>query len=161
MARVFLLGIFLTAPLTVRGQDTLAVNSGARARVYVAPSGFTRVGVVERIASDTLFLRPCPGCDVAGISREAVQRVDISIGRANHEPLGVGIGLVAGAAVGAALIGSECHNTGGEKLWAGCGLARVAGGLIGGLGGIYVGAAIGTWWPRERWRPARMMWPPN
>jgi hypothetical protein len=72
---------------------------------------------------------------------------------------GMGIGLLAGAAVGAALIGSECHNTGGDHLWAGCRFARVGGGLIGGVAGLAVGGAIGRWWWREQWRPARLMWP--
>ena len=159
MARVVLLGILVTLPLALRGQDTVAVSSSARARVYVAPSGIARVGVVERIAPDTLFLRPCRGCDAEGISREAVQHVDISIGRVDYSLRGMGIGLLAGAAVGAALIGSECHNTGGDHLWAGCGFARVGGGLIGGVAGLAVGGAIGRWWWREQWRPARLVWP--
>jgi hypothetical protein len=71
----------------------------------------------------------------------------------------MGIGFLAGAAVGVALIGSECHNTGGDHLWAGCGFARVGGGLIGGIAGLAVGGAIGRWWWREQWRPARLVWP--
>jgi hypothetical protein len=156
---VFLLGILVAPPQALRGQDTVAVSSSARARVYVAPSGIARVGVVERIAPDTLFLRPCRGCDAEGISREAVQHVDISIGRPDYSLRGVGIGVLFGAVVGTALIGSECHNTGGEHLWAGCGFARVGGGLIGGSGGLFVGGMIGRFWWREQWRPARLVWP--
>jgi hypothetical protein len=72
----------------------------------------------------------------------------------------MGIGLLAGAAVGAVLIGGQCHDTGpGVKLWVGCRADWTIGALIGAFLGVFVGGGIGTWWPREQWRPGRLVWP--
>ncbi|MDQ6871070.1 MAG: hypothetical protein M3037_03550 [Gemmatimonadota bacterium] len=154
------IGLLLSPILALRAQDTVAVSPGARARVFIMPSGLAREGVLDRIAKDTLFLRTCRRCEAESVPREAVQHVDVSIGRPDYQARGMGIGLLAGAAVGAALIGGQCNNTGvGEKLWVGCRTDWIVGGLIGGFAGVFVGGAIGTWWPREQWRPARVAWP--
>lgn len=161
LARIVLLAIAVIAPPVVRGQDTLAAIPGARARVYVAPSGTGRVGVVERIAPDTLFLRPCVDCLVEAVPREAVQHIDVSIGRANYALRGVGIGFLAGAAIGGLAANYRCHHAVGTQLFSSCGYDQAMGGFLGAFAGMFIGGAIGRWWPKERWRPAGLMWPMN
>jgi uncharacterized membrane protein YedE/YeeE len=45
------------------------------------------------------------------------------------------------------------------RLWDGCAFERVADGLAGAVAGVFVGGVLGRWWPKERWRPARLPWP--
>jgi uncharacterized membrane protein YedE/YeeE len=131
---------------------------GARARVYASPSGVSRIGFVERITTDTLFLRACRGCKAEAVPRDAVQRVDVSIGRGEYADRGVTFGVLAGTAFGVFVIG-RCRDTSDGALWDGCGFGRFVGGLVGAFAGMFIGGVLGRWWPKERWRPARLPWP--
>jgi len=158
LARMFLLGAMLIAPPSARGQDSVAMTLGARARVYAAPSGISRIGFVERITADTLFLRACRGCKAEAFPRDAVQHVDVSIGRGGYPLRGVAIGVLVGAVVGAFVIQPCPAGTPGSDFTS-CGFGRAATGLAGAFVGFGVGGAVGRWWPTERWRPARVLWP--
>jgi hypothetical protein len=157
LSRAFVLGIMLSAPPVARGQDSVAITLGARARVYAAPSGISRTGFVERVTADTLFLGACRGCKAEAVPRDAVQRVDVSIGRGGYPGRGVAIGVLAGTAFGVFVIG-RC-DTRDDALWVGCGYGHFVGGLAGAFAGMLIGGVLGRWWPQERWRPARLPWP--
>jgi hypothetical protein len=158
LPRLFAFAVIIIAPPTAGAQDSVAVNVGARARVYVSPVGTKQVGVVERVAADTLFLRACRGCHVQILPRGAIQHVDISLGRGGYALRGVGYGVLIGTAFGVFVIG-RCRDRPGDQLWQCGALEPVAGGLAGAALGMLVGGALGRWWPFERWRPARMIWP--
>ena len=157
LSRAFVLGIVLSAPSIASGQDSVAITLGARARVYAAPSGVSRIGLVERVTADTFFLRACRGCKVEALPRDAIQHVDLSIGRGGHPLRGVALGTLAGTAVGVFVIG-RC-DTRDDALWVGCGYGHFMGGLAGAFAGMFIGGVLGRWWPKERWRPARLPWP--
>ena len=149
------LGIMLFTPPAARAQDSVTMTLGARARVYSAPSGISRIGFVERITADTLFLRACRGCKAEAVPRDAVQHVDVSIGRGGYPGRGVAFGVLAGTAFGVLVIG-RCRDTSEGALWDGCGLGRLVGGFAGAFAGTFIGGALGRWWPNERWRPTRL-----
>jgi len=150
------LGIIITAPITAGAQDTLVVTTGALARVHVAPLGAKQVGVVERLNADTLFLRPCRDCKVRSFPRDAIQHIDIGLGRGGREIRGVTYGVLAGTAFGVFVIG-RCQDRPGHQLWQCGAFDPVVGGLAGAAAGLIIGGALGRWWPFERWRPARMI----
>jgi len=157
LSRTLVLGIMLSAPAVARGQDSVAITPGVRARVYAAPSGVSRIGIIERITADTFFLRACGGCKAEALPRDAVQSVDISIGRGGYPLRGVAIGTLAGTAFGVFVFG-RCDERD-DSLWVGCGYGHFMGGIAGAVAGMFIGGALGRWWPKERWRPARLPWP--
>ena len=67
------------------------------------------------------------------------------------------VGTLAGTAVGVFVIG-RC-DTRDDALWVGCGYGHFMGGLAGAGAGMFIGGVLGRWWPKERWRPARLPLP--
>jgi hypothetical protein len=133
------------------------VARNARVRAYVVPPGAWRVGALERLTADTLFLRPegCARCASLALPRSSVTRFEASAGRDGHPFRGAALGLLAGAAVGAFVVAPCPHgNSGGDG--PGCGLGQGLAAVYGAFGGLLVGGIVGAYWPTpERWRPAR------
>lgn len=154
-----LLALLAAVPLVAGAQDSVAAAPGARVRAYVVPPSAWRVGALERLTRDSLFLRPdgCAACATLAIPRTAVTNLDVSAGRGGHPFRGMALGLVAGAAIGAFVVAPCPHGNRGSD-GPPCGLGQMMATIYGGLGGLFAGGAIGAYWPsRERWRPAR--WP--
>ncbi|MDP9206625.1 MAG: hypothetical protein M3P12_14445 [Gemmatimonadota bacterium] len=156
ISRAFLLVIVLTVPLAALAQDSAEITPGARARLYIAPGGTERIGFVKRITADTLFLRTCGRCEVEAVPYAAIQHAEISIGRGGYPLRGAAIGALVGAVIGAFVIAPCPGGTPGSDLTS-CGFSRTMGALTGTLVGVFAGGALGRWWPKERWRPARVV----
>ena len=148
----------IAAPSVGRAQDSVPVAPGARVRAYVVPPGAWRVGALDRLTADSLFLRAdgCASCAGVAMPRSAVSRFEASAGRGGHPFRGMALGLVAGAAIGAFVVAPCPHgNRGGDG--PPCGLGQGLAAVYGGFGGLLVGGIAGAYWPsKERWRPARV-----
>ena len=108
-------------------------------------------------SADAVVLKVDPYGETESFPRAGLSRVEVSKGRKGHTLAGAGIGLLAGASIGALYGIAECQGspscTGGsdgdmtilESLaWAG----------IGGGIGLVVGGVIGALYKTERWEDA-------
>ena len=132
-----LLVSLLMCPQVIAGQgvttDTRVVP-GARVRVTHPDEG-TRVGTALALTDDLLFVRWADGSDTVGVSLAEVTRLEVSMGRHKYRALKcAGMGLVAGAAVGA-LAGAASYGNSDSFIGKG---AFAAGGafVLGSLGGL-------------------------
>jgi hypothetical protein len=149
-----LLALLVAAPVAAQHVDTLAVAPGSRLRVTTHTGARLPTGSLTRQTPDSLFLflecRTCSMSDSA-VAWHELRTVERYAGRSHGKGalIGMGIGLLAGTAVGA--IGAksasnDCLKEGGDF----CGLSALLvpiGSVIGLVGGVVVGAIVGT----DRW----------
>jgi hypothetical protein len=153
MPRAFSLVLALLAatPLAAQSVDTLAVMPGSLLRVTTHTGSRLPVATITRQTPDSLVLflecRACSMTDSAVLWRD-LRSVDRYAGR-NHARgalIGTGIGVLAGTVIGAAVAKMATNDCQGDL----CGLNALAvplGSIIGLVGGVTIGAIVGT----DRW----------
>jgi hypothetical protein len=153
MPRAFLLVLaFLAAtPLAAQSVDTLAVAPGSLLRVTTRAGARLPVVTITRQTPDSLVLflecRSCSMSDSAVAWRD-LRSVERYAGR-NHGRgalIGTGIGVLVGTVVGVVVAKIAIDDCEGDL----CGLNALAaplGSIIGAVGGVTIGAIVGT----DRW----------
>ena len=109
-------------------------------------------GTVTRLAGDTIIVRPPASAAEVAATRAQLSQLLVSIGTRRSTgrgaAIGVGIGVAVGVFVGLVGYKSDELFSQGE---------RIAGlGLVAGLGGLVVGAVMGSTTSHESWQPARL-----
>lgn len=125
--------------------------AGARVRVTLASSE-KLVGTLSGAHRDTLLVRPVDAQEARALPLGTLTRLEVSRGIESRTGRGALIGLVSGAAAGAAsgmivCAGDNCVNSG-EDLTT---LVPVALGIGGGVVGAGVGALLGSGFHGENW----------
>jgi hypothetical protein len=132
-----LLVSFVVFSHVVSAQDvttTVRLVPGARVRV-THPAEGVRVGTALAVTDDQLFVRWADGTDTVGVPLAEVTRLDVSIRRPKYRALKyAGIGLVAGAAVGA-MAGAASYDDSDAFFGRGA-LAAIGASMLGSLGGV-------------------------
>jgi hypothetical protein len=148
-------GLLVAPALPAQPLPGAFVRPGDRVRVTThdgAAPGGRRIGVFEGVARDSLTVTWDAGAR-STLPLDVVRRLDVSDGRGSFIGLGMGVGFLGGAVVGAIRGASEADG-GGEYVGPGLTTAfwSVAGGLIGAVGGGLIGA-VGR---REHWSRVRL-----
>ncbi|HEY6852630.1 MAG TPA: hypothetical protein VI139_00170 [Gemmatimonadales bacterium] len=136
----------LPAPSRMPVQDTTPLAAGQRVRVMApAVSPTPIVGAFARLAGDTLVVET--PASAWRIPRGSVTRIDASRGMQSHTGQGALIGGVLGAGVTALALGNSslCADLEAQ------GTCAAIGAGAGGLAGLLLGAAIGSYHKSERW----------
>ena len=134
--------------------DRLSIPSGAQARI-IGPANardYVRLTVVG-VSPDTLRYKLDAGPNSKAISWQNVSRMDVSGGRHSNFFRGLGIGVLVGTVSGAAI--GAASGRGGKELNSSGFLAFVGaiyGGTLGGLTGMVLGIAMRS----ERWTPVAL-----
>lgn len=127
--------LVLSAPL--QAQTGPGLGSTVRIRSPELRSGHTS-GVLQRVTVDSLVVSE------KAISRSSIARIDLSTGRKSHLLVGMVIGFVSGAAVGALVCQTAvCGNDPGSDSDVNKVFTAVGAGA-GGVLGLGVGALIGS-----------------
>jgi hypothetical protein len=141
-----LVALFVSAS-GIAAQDSVRIAPGSRVRVTAPEISRTRiVGTYTRMHADTLVV------EVDGRThsflRTAVTRLDVSVGRKGNAGKGALYGGLLGAGIGALALGSSslCAD-----LQAG-GTCALVGAGGGGIGGLLIGALIGSASKSDRWQ---------
>lgn len=130
----------ILSPFTLLGQEGLRIEPGARVRITAPALGFVRrVGTVTRIQADTLSL------DSALVPLQALTHLEVNTGRKSQWVLGMGIGALGGAVLGAAVGSAAPWGDTGEK-------HTVLLGAVGAAGGSVIGLLIGSLVHHDQWR---------
>jgi hypothetical protein len=118
-----------------QGMTTAArLVPGARVRI-THPAEGVRVGTALAVTEDQIFVRWADGTDTVGVPLAEVTHLDVSAGSPRFRALKyAGIGLVAGAAVGA-MAGAASYDDG-DALFGRGALAAIGATMLGSLGGV-------------------------
>jgi hypothetical protein len=149
MRRTTLLSIaaLFAGASSLAAQDSVHIATGNRVRV-TAPriSGTRIVGTYARMDADTFVVEV--GGDTRSFPRTAVIRLEVSVGRKGNAEKGALYGALLGAGIGALALGTSslCAD-----LEAG-GTCALVGAGGGGLGGLLIGALIGSVSKTDRWQ---------
>jgi len=155
MHRLFWLGTIalLLFPLAARSQKPATIVPGSRIRITERGTGKSEVrsGTVVTTGADKVMLKIDPYGETVPYSTAEISRVEVSQGRKGHTVVGLGIGFLAGATIGAVYGVNEAPK-GSDSLditlnslaWAG----------IGGGIGMVVGGVAGAIYKTERWEDA-------
>ena len=151
---VVLLGLIVST--SVSAQNTLPLREGQRIRVSTRDGTTSSTGSVLALVADTLFLRSDRDGVAHAILRSDLVSVDSSRGSRHVGPgplggaiIGLGVGLVAGYAVGKHVADRDRAR---NKCPDGnCELIKLLTIPIGGLVGFAVGGVIGSQLDAERW----------
>lgn len=150
--RLASLTLLLLVPAATAGQDAAPSQLlGQRVRVVTEPAHRTVVGEVLAVPGDSVQIVQSSG-DVAALALDDIVQWELSAGHVNRVGKGLawggGIGLLAGAVGGLALVNAACGSCDPNNA---AGIAGGGGvGLL--LGGI-VGAVVGGITSGERWEP--------
>ena len=132
-----LLVSFLVFPQVMSAQDvttTARLVPGARVRI-THPAEGVRVGTALAVTDDQLFVRWADGTDTVGVPLAEVTRLDVSIRRPKYRALKyAGIGLVAGAAVGAVVGAASYDNS--DAFFGRGAVTAIGASMLGSLGGV-------------------------
>jgi hypothetical protein len=133
--------------------------AGSRVRFSTANDGdASRVAIVSAVRGDSLVLLRDGSAESITVPFDQMTQLDVSSGRRDRMGAGLGVGLVAGAAIGG-LLGAATYQkpscNSGDFF---CGLGDVGAGgsaaggaILGGVGGALVGLLIGSIVHTERW----------
>jgi hypothetical protein len=155
----------LLGPADVGAQFTVprdravdSVQPGARVRVSVAStfrqSVFSRRverlrGTVRAVSPDTVYVELPNVAGAVAIPRASIRRVEISLGSSRRA------GALQAGTIGAVILGLRmwvAHEDPRSRRFPEAWQAVAVGGAI----GFGAGAWLGSRWPRERWRVARL-----
>jgi hypothetical protein len=146
----------LLLPGTVAAQ--YAAAPGARVRVVnVSNAAPVLTGQLIRMAGDTVIVSSATAIQTSMVVTSA-HRFEVSTGRHGRTLRGIGIGLLAGVAVGtvaayATYEEPECAPDSWFCLdFGGRGTEVAAGGILGGVSGMLIGGIVGATFRRETWR---------
>jgi hypothetical protein len=155
--------LVVAAPLALT--QTLVPRVGMRARVVFQGDSLGATtyvtGSIVRFGSDSVVLGLAGAETLSPVALGVGRRLEISAGRRGHAlvgaTIGFGVGLVAGALVGAGSVQPErcvptCGVSGSGPGFAVVGVA--AGAVLGGVVGTILGAVVGHGIGPERWLPA-------
>jgi hypothetical protein len=136
-----------------RADRDSAVVSGTRIRLVAPPLRGWQVGTLDRLAPDSLFLRPCSRCASRAFRRDSITALAVSRG-APQRARNMLVGALVGAAVGTAVVVGSVHgcHDGGEG--PPCALGYTAVPLVA-VGGAILGGGVGRLLSPERWEPVR------
>lgn len=131
-----------------------SLSEGARVRITPRP-GASRlandermIGTVRRVSADSFtYFSRMTGAETLAFSQVAL--LETSDGRGHYGKYGMGVGFVAGAAVGVAMVLAE------PLLSPNFPLALYGAAIVGGVGAL-AGGLIGVATPRELWRPVAL-----
>jgi hypothetical protein len=153
---ILILVFFATYPTMVVAQDTIVVRPGDEVRM-TSLSG-ERTASVVRIERDSVFLKRCRECSAYSVPYALANQVEVSRPqRGGHGILGMGIGFLAGGAIGAFILAPCPHGNSGAD-GPPCGLGQAETALATAVLGLFVGAVVGDrFLPSKRWVAAR--WP--
>lgn len=151
-----LLALALAMPADA--QDTLALHVGDVVRVQLrghpSPSYEGRLLAFDR---DSLAIAAVANSNATvSIRRSDISRVLMSDGRSRSTWAGLGLGLLTGAALGAAAGAIVPHDCGEDDPFCGRDARALAGAAVGGTLGLVVGGIAGTLTWHERWRPVEL-----
>jgi hypothetical protein len=145
--RFFLLPLAFALAAPVQAQTSPDSGAVVRIRSPELSSGRTS-GVLQRVTADSMLVSG------QSVSRSSVSRMDVSTGRKSHLLMGMGIGFVSGAAVGA--LGLRLTSgTGSNEDEEMANILTAVGAGAGGLVGLGIGAAIGSK-KTEQWRTSSL-----
>ena len=135
--------------------DPQSIAAGTHARIISSDDSKDYIKLTVVGASrDSLRYQLNHESETKALAWQQIRRMDMSTGSHGHAMVGVGLGLLGGAAIGAAM-GSS--GTKGEMR----GLAAMGFGILGGVVGGIVGGISGHMWRSENWAPvARPNHPP-
>ncbi|MBT8462983.1 MAG: hypothetical protein KJO44_10730 [Gemmatimonadetes bacterium] len=144
---------FAFAPL--HGQE-LPIQTGVRVRVVAPPFTDGRlIGTVVAADVSVLVLDTVSAPEVGTtlqLPREAIESLEVSLGRKANAGKGLGLGALGGALLGAGLVGIACGTEGG------CASSEVSpvvwvayGAALGAAAGAVVGTVVGALVRTERW----------
>jgi hypothetical protein len=153
---ILILAFFATYPTMVVAQDTIVVRPGDEVRI-AALSGEHTASVI-RIERDSVFLKRCGKCSAYSVPYALANHVEVRRAqRGGHGVLGMGLGFLAGGAIGAFIL-APCPQGNSGADGPPCGLGQAQTALATAALGLFVGAVIGDRLvPSKRWVPAR--WP--
>ncbi len=121
---------------------------GHRVRVHLSQPRSKVVGYVVRLTADTLVINSeADAKHEVALATANIRRLDLSRGERSRAGRGVFVGLLVGAAAGAAALAYFCSDS--------CIGAWPLFGLIpgGALVGAGIGAGVGSLFRTERWQP--------
>ena len=136
----------------VQAQHTLAVAVGSRIRLQSQGDTTWRVGRLAGVASDSVRMRSCDSCTIEVYYLPSLSAVQVVVGRTARGSTVVKGGLV-GALLGisSGLLYAKTHGCVSEA--ASCGVQYLAVPFLG-AAGLAIGAAIGSAFRYDDWRPA-------
>ena len=149
LSSVLVIALAAAADLAAQ-QDTLVVL-GARVRVTAPTVAENRlVGTVAAVDADTLVLGVKHGTSSLAIPFASMTSLEVSRGKKSNVGKGLGIGFLAGAALGA-VIGFAAGDDPPGFLAFSSEQKAAAGAILGGLAGGVIGGVVGATGPSERW----------
>jgi hypothetical protein len=136
----------------VQAQRTLAVAVGSRIRLQSQADTTWRVGRLAGVASDSVHMQSCDSCTIEVYSLPSLRAVQVVVGRTAR-----GSTVLKGALIGAllgissGLLYAKKHGCASEA--ASCGVQYLPVPFLG-AAGLAIGAAIGSSFRYDDWRPA-------
>jgi hypothetical protein len=141
MRNLWVVALLLVSTASWGGAQSGGVKRGDRIRFSIGAPDSLHVAVLDRLTSDSLFLKSCPTCDRLLYSRAEAGRLAVfrKSGGGMRAISGFGIGGLVGLVV-AGLAAANCH--GGDRCDGGIvaiPFIGLAGGLVGAIGGYLSG----------------------
>jgi hypothetical protein len=137
------------SPGELRGQEE-EVAPGKRIRVTPV-RGSRFMAVVRSLSPESLVVAGPEAAAERRLALANLSRLEVSAGRSHAPWRGAAFGALGGAVVGA-LLGLTGDSVIFETCRRGCKVGFAS--VVGGIGGVFLGGALGAAIGRERWRPA-------
>lgn len=148
-----LLVFVLAGPVSLQGQES-PLEVGSRVRVVAPP--YTEGPTIGSVVATGDFGIALASGDGSGtrelvIPRQAIERLEVSLGTRPNTLKGLGLGALGGVLVGAGAFGLACSGV--ETCGEGTSAAQWAalGAVVGAAAGAAVGCVVGTLVRTERW----------
>lgn len=147
--------LFPSAFAPLHGQES-PIQAGVRVRVIAPPFTDGRlIGTVVAADASVLLLDTVSVAGVGSsfqVPREAIESLEVSLGKQANPWKGLGLGALGGAVLGAGLVGIACGADGGCPSSEVSPVVWVANGaVLGAAAGAAVGTVVGALVRTERW----------